>query len=248
MISWSVHGYSCLVKSITIESDHDRSITKVTGTHASGKTIDDILMFHSDGKPFNYFPQDIKLFFKNLNQISVQSSNIAIISKDDLKPFGSQLKNVYFQSNKIEAIEADMFELSPNLEIIYLTSNKIKYIGNGAFSSLNKLKLLSLSENPCYSGVSSDRSTIIRTIPQIESQCKDLQALERTQNLKFIQNPTTTEMPTTTTNGLIIEIDNLKTNNENLKAENEKFKKQISELLLEVEAEKQKNQKMVVKD
>lgn len=190
-----VSGYGCLVRSYNFTSELDREITEVIGNHIEGKTNDDVELFDSYEKLINFFPQNIQNVFKNLIYLSIQSANISTISKNDLKPFGGQLKRVYFSSNNIEAIEEDLFEFTPNMEEIYVSGNKIKYVGPGTFNNLNNLSFLTLGGNDCISEHANGRQAVIELIPRIESQCKDLEALERHRKLLEINS---TEMPSTT--------------------------------------------------
>lgn len=172
---------------------------RVTGTHQSTKSNENVITFWNNGKIKNFFLQNIKNFFKNVQKIYFVNANLSTISKYDLQPFGSQLMAFWFGSNNFEAIESDLFDFTPNIKFIEVYSNKIKYVGDGVFNNLKNLTHLSFSGNPCHSGFGFNRSSTINLISVIEVKCKDLQALERQRKL----NPTTTEAPKTTENILI---------------------------------------------
>lgn len=243
-------GYACDVQSFKLSSPDDRDLTRVTGTHETGKMDDDVVDFYNEGKIKNFFLQNIKKFFKNVQKVTFAHANLSTLSKFDLKPFGSQLTVLRFHYNNLEAIESDLFEFTPNLYWINLQNNQLKFVGKGTFSNLQELTRFYFSNNPCHSFYTEDRSLVIKLISIIESKCTDTQALERQRKL----NPTTTttEMPTTTTTTekncaveLQIEITNL-TNDHKQKidelnskheaeikiknAETEKLKKEIESL------------------
>lgn len=121
-------------------------------------------------------------------------SDLTTISKYDLQPFGDQLRILFLQGNKLEAIESDLFEFTPNIVYLDLSYNPIKFIGIGALSNLKHLSKLSFTKNLCYSGqIFDNHPKLANLISSIESNCTDPQALERQGNL------TTTEVPTTKT-------------------------------------------------
>lgn len=185
------------MQSFKLLSPDDRDLTRVTGTHETGKMDDDVIDFYSEGKIKNFFLQNIKKFFKNVQKVSLISANLSTLLKYDLQPFGSQLTVLRLYYNNLEAIESDLFEFTPNLNWINFNDNQLKFVGKGTFSNLQKLTTFYFSNNPCHSFYTEDRSLVIKHISTIESKCTDTKALERQRKL----NPTTTttEMPTTTT-------------------------------------------------
>jgi len=191
----SSDNYACEVKSIKLASNEDRELTRVTGAHKSGYSNDNVEYYtQSVVTELKFFPQGITKFFKNVRNVFIHHAKITSITKEDLKPFGQQLKEFYLGPSELEVIDADLFDYTQNLEKIYLHNNKIKHVSSGAFNNLPKLTTLWFSSNPCT--FSSDyawhRAGVINLIAIVESQCQDLEALERHRNLYT----TTTEVPT----------------------------------------------------
>lgn len=166
------------MKSFKVTSIDDTTITKVNGVHEAGKSHMDVTYFRSDYKKFTFIPKGIEKFFKNLDNVLFASSDIKMIRKSDLIPFGNKLTRFWFSTNKIEVIESDLFEGNPNLDHIQLYSNNIKHVEIGAFNHLTKLSTLSFSSNPCSSGTSSDRSSVIKLIAEIENKCQNQQVYQ----------------------------------------------------------------------
>lgn len=199
------------MQSVTLSSPEDREIASVNGN--SQNIYGDAMWFWSDSKTFNFFPQNLKKFFPNVEFLYIYNANIATLTKTDLIPFGSQLRTFIFRSNKIEVIEDDLFDANPNLEKIMLEGNQIKFVASGAFDKLTKLTALTFISNPCLPA----RAENLNLIKQIESNCQDRQAYEKFKNLF-----TTTERVKTEQELKI----------EQLTAENEKLKQKLAEASL----------------
>jgi Leucine-rich repeat (LRR) protein len=138
------------VKSLEISSKYDRTITKVTGFHSSGKTNGDVKFFEVRGKVLNYFPRGLEKYFSNLDSIYVFSSDLKEISSEDLKPFRN-LKVLYLWDNDIEILRADLFVYTPKISLLYLSKNKIKRVEKGIFHKLfGVLNELDFENNDCY--------------------------------------------------------------------------------------------------
>lgn len=157
----------------------------MTGTHQNGKNDADLKLFALYIKTeLNIFPKNLEKKFPNLENLTIQNTQISSISKYDLQPFGYKLKNIYFHTNKLEVIEGDIFEFTSNLEVIYLDGNQFKHVGTGTFDQLQKLSTLHFNGNPCHSGSASDRPSVISLTATIITKCTDIQALEKYQKLK----------------------------------------------------------------
>lgn len=224
--SWD-YGYACQVSSVNCTSLHDCEVMSVTGKHEYGKSNHDVVYFYSNDKDFICFPKNLEVFFKNLDKISFSSTNISAITNSDLQPFGNRLKVLYFYYNKVEVIPADLFVNTRNLEEIYLQDNQIKHVEKGAFDKLHNLSTLYFKNNPCNSGVATNRSDVLNLVIQIESKCTHDEAF---QNYK--DQLTTTASTTERYFADELSICNRKMSNQEL---------EIEKLKAELEAEKEKN-------
>lgn len=202
----------------------------MTGIHEAGKSTDNVTVFWNNGIITDFFPRNIKKFFKNVQKILFIDADLSALTKFDLQPFGDQLTAIWLHRNNIEIIEGDLFEFTPNIEWIQLSNNKIKVVGLGAFSNLKKLTRLQFTGNFCHSGSTvTDHSALIILVSTIERKCIDLRS-----------TTTTTEVPTTTTTekDLTEEIAKLKNDHkktiDELNAETEIKNAQLEKLQLEV--------------
>lgn len=132
----------------------------------------------------------ITTFFRNINALTLYGSNLLTVDKNDLRPFGHNLKFLYLGLNQLEVLDSDLFDYTPNLEFFFVYYNKIKSVGNGTFDKLQRLSKLNFEHNSCAGGVARDRSAVINLIANIERQCRKPDPTTTT---------TTTEVPTTTT-------------------------------------------------
>lgn len=175
----SIYGYTCNIQAIKLSSPNDRVLMSVTGEHQSGKSNNDIDRIRSLNKFNNFIPKDIVKFFRNVDFIWIQSSNISTLNKNDLRSFGSQFRKFLLSDNPIEAIYADLFEFTPNLERIYLQNNQIKVIGKGVFDKLPNLSVLWFNPNPCLSSTDAhDRLSVLELITNIEQSCSVIKTLQ----------------------------------------------------------------------
>lgn len=206
----------------------------MTGAHRRGKTLNDVIVFWSVRQTTNFFPQNIKRFFENVQKVLLYTSNISALSKYDLQSLGSQLTHFWFHGNRVEAIESDLFEFTPNVEVIEFSNSQVKYVSGGAFSNLKRLRQLSFTDNPCHSNNATSRSEVIDLALAIESDCTHQQALK----LEIKLNPTTLELLTTErelTEELKREITELKVGHEINKAEMDRMQVENANLKKEIE-------------
>lgn len=174
----AIYAYRCFVKSydLPITSKDNREVTEIRGQHLEGKSNDDVATIDSSRLKVKFFPRGLTKFFKNLQTLYITIAELQEITKDDLKEFGGNLKNLWIYKNEIRVIEADLFEFNPNLEDINLANNKITYIAPGAFGGLEKLHTLELDANPCTKGDTyekDDRSKVLELIRVAENSCKN---------------------------------------------------------------------------
>lgn len=148
----SDHGYICnVLNAELITSRDDCEITEVRGQHEDGKTDDDVTGFIAYDKTIYFIPRGLTKFFKNIRDLTIISSNLQIITIDDLKEFRYQLK------------------------LLSLPDNQIYYIENGVLSGLEKLETLNLQLNPCTSEeelANDDRTNVFEIIRRVEENCK----------------------------------------------------------------------------
>lgn len=194
----------------------------------SEKIYDDVWWFLSMSKSFNYFPKKIQKFFPNVEFLWLASQDIATLTQADLRPFGSLLKTLYFNGNKIEVIDADLFDENPNLEVIYLNANLINSVASEAFDKLEKLSTLYFNGNPCHpaGNAKNDRTAVLSLVKEIEGNCQAHQLTTKPPKT----SKTTKEPKTTKTTKKPRKVEEV-TANPQPQAELEKFKVQSQNCL-----------------
>lgn len=171
------YGYYCGIENRELRSLSEfREITEVQGQHLEGKFNDDVKSLWSNNVKINFLPQNITKFFKNLETIQIYNGILKEITKNDLKEFGDNLKNLWLDENEIEVIKFDLFEFNKNLESISFSDNKIKIIEDQAFDRLEYLKEFFLQFNPCTTENDKvdfkNREKIKELIKIVEKICK----------------------------------------------------------------------------
>jgi Leucine rich repeat len=163
--------YQCAVRSETTITEFLTEDVQVTGTHAAGKTNDDVQSFKCDDCGMHYFPRGLHKIFKNLLLIHIDVADLKVINKQDLEQF-DKLQELWLPGNEIEVLEQDLFIGNPNLEHVFLSSNQIKFIHSTAFENLKNLKTLQLKRNTCINqGVLYNSSEVPALIQTAKDQC-----------------------------------------------------------------------------
>mgnify|MGYP003406801247 FL=1 len=163
--------YTCIAQSIKLSSSDDRTITRVTGTHLEGKTDSDVDDFTSI-QIVTLFPENLQDTFKKASRICIVYAGIKTITKDDLKQFGKQLTHLLLQGNRLEVIDADLFNYNTKLKLVELSDSQIKVVGKGVFHDLRFLSDLNFWNNPCFNGDAHRPRKLKKLIDDIEEHCK----------------------------------------------------------------------------
>lgn len=106
------------------------------------------------GVNIKFIPFGIKSKFPNLRALRIYDCGLLIVSKDNLKQFGSSLESLDLYNNNLQSIEGDLLEYNPNLRAIRLNNNPLQYIGPEFFTHLKtmkNLKWLDLEAAKCMS-------------------------------------------------------------------------------------------------
>lgn len=167
-------GYLCDATNIEITSRNDRTIKSISGNHQPGMSNEDVRFFRTNGKTVNFMPRNLESFFPQLEVIQIMNSKLGIVTMDDFKPFGANLKKVWFNGNLISIVDADLFKHNPNLEFIAFFHTKVKHVENGAFDHLKKLTTLHFEANLCHNANAvNNRAGVLGLIEKIQEKCKD---------------------------------------------------------------------------
>lgn len=121
-------------------------------------------------QPIDFIPRGVENFFPNLVGLRISNGKIKQLTKRDLQPF-YKLQLLSFDGNKIEVLDSDLFDYTPNLKWIYFDYNNIAHVGQGIFDSLIYLKQVNLELNPCISRDVSGRTEIANLKSELPRKC-----------------------------------------------------------------------------
>jgi hypothetical protein len=165
-------AFACKTQDLNISSPQTRQITKVF-PERSDKTVNAFLVLDQNCE---LFPSGIDNFFKNLEGIAVQRSNLQKITKNDLKPFGDLLSISLF-GNKLQYIEHELFRYNPKLAQVSLFQNQLQHIFPTAFD-LGHLKVLYLNSNPCIDQDALSPTKIEELKCDLVTKCKTTESMK----------------------------------------------------------------------
>lgn len=165
-------GYKCNVQSLEITSIDHRIISGNTGSHLANKNNDDVHFFESNGKTCVYFPKNLENIFKFLSTIHIEKAGMVEITREDFKPFGEALTELWLGQNEIEVIPPGLFDFNPNLVGISFSQCKIKVVAEGVMSELTKLARLDFNINPCHGGYAYSHNAAIQLADDMARFCK----------------------------------------------------------------------------
>ncbi|KAG5671995.1 hypothetical protein PVAND_002159 [Polypedilum vanderplanki] len=135
--------YNAKVASQNID-DHDGVIYK--GYHIDDKTNNDVTGLYYKNCDFIKFPQKVTKTFPSLKFFGIHSSNLSIITKNDLRDL-TNLKDIRFYYTQLVFLPKDLFESMKFLEIIVFEGNQLKHIEPKLFAELPNLKHIEFSQN-----------------------------------------------------------------------------------------------------
>lgn len=118
-----------------------------------------------------HLPKGLENFFTELIGLCVSSTNLKRVGKSDLVAF-PKLKQVYFNFNKIEMLESDLFKHNPELKHINFEYNRIKFIGENIFESLARLENLYLRNNVCINKDVFNQDELPELLAEINKNCQ----------------------------------------------------------------------------
>lgn len=166
---WTPFGSikECLLKNINVTT-HRASIDFVSNQFTN---MNEITSLNIDLSPMCFYvPLGMEVFFQNLKVLSITRSGLKMVTAEDLKPF-VHLRGIYFDNNKLETLEANVFDFNIDLEEIVLSENKLTSIENNVFDSLPKLMKLDLLRNVCIDKAALSYSDIKSLKKELRSSC-----------------------------------------------------------------------------
>lgn len=163
------------------------SIGKVTNSSLAIITTSSIRELKIDNKPVKFMPAGIKKKFLNLNSITITSSVLTHLERDDMRQFGNDLFKLKLSNNELTALQGDIFEFNNNIEEIDLSENPLKFIDHELFKSFKKMFLLTsvlMNNSGCIDQASFSPNP--KTFKWNMEKCNNIEA--NNSNIRRIQN------------------------------------------------------------
>lgn len=137
--------YSCDASSW---QDLPGEVTSASQNHVPGKTDDDVKMLFIQNELLTKIPENIGLFFKNLEGIHLERMSIPTLHKGDLKDLPN-LKYFYGTNMGLNIIKGDIFAKSPELQYVDFSNNNLTNVGPGLFEANKELSHVDFTNNLC---------------------------------------------------------------------------------------------------
>lgn len=120
--------YRC-AGNISFDGDNSDKITKLDGTHQSGKRNADVQGLIIRSQDMEFFPVNIDEFFPNIIVLNFPLNSISHVSNAHLIPFPN-LEFLALYSNKITSLDSNLFAGLNSLKFINFGQNNIKHVGH----------------------------------------------------------------------------------------------------------------------
>ncbi|CAO1391626.1 unnamed protein product [Diamesa hyperborea] len=141
----SRYGYSCEYTHRATSSIEE--VTQIEGIHMDGKTDADVEFIQAFDSVLVKIPEIIFKKFNKLNRFDFQNVQLTTLEEFTFQ-WGTKLKHINLNSNRIRNIPDRAFHNCENLEQIFIQSNNITSIDLNAFGGLtSKLTILNLNNN-----------------------------------------------------------------------------------------------------
>lgn len=178
---WEIVGnvYTCNAR--VIQTNQTRNVVGVSQNHSTGMTDDDVRMLEIIEQPIDFIPEDINLFFPNLEGIGFVNCPITSVSQDDLKPFPN-LKLFEIAFGQLTTINGDIFLDSPELQLVSFGYNFITNVGPGLFQNSPKVIYAYLSGNLCIDNYAGSNASSVAAL-ELELAFKCPPTVEMTEQI-----------------------------------------------------------------
>lgn len=117
----------------------------------------------------------------------ITSCDLKALHKNHLKDL-SKIKYLDLLGNRIEKLDSNTFEYTPNLLEILLNNNKIKFIGLELLTPLKKLKYINFGGNICIVGHAKNHEEIKLLRDEIKLKCSDISMYDLLLKLDLLEN------------------------------------------------------------
>lgn len=167
------YGYGC--DALTIKCPTE-DILCSSNPHDPNKENKDVLFFMASSEDFQSFPAGLVDHFPNLETINLNFPRLNHICNEDLKPFGSNLRNFAIQASEIEILPENLFKDTPSIRFIIFNSKNVKSIHKNTFEPLQSLNSMFMKLNCDGQEVDEDarsRADVENLITMLDHKCYD---------------------------------------------------------------------------
>lgn len=166
--------YSCLTLKFSMDGD-SKIVENIYGKHLnSSYSNENVTQYFAKGFKIEQFPEKLGAHFVNLEVIRMISCDLKILYKSSLEKL-EDLKYLDLLGNRLENLESDVFENTPNLIEIWLNNNRLKFVGSEVLNPLKNLKVVNLGGNTCIGSNSRYSSEDLERIKiELRLKCSDV--------------------------------------------------------------------------
>lgn len=170
--SWIYAGsvYYCYIQGIKVDTP-ENWITKVRGSHDSGKTNNDVNAVWIEYSPdCLYVPKGFEKFFRNIKSLGLTDTGLLAITPKDLQPF-PELIELQLQNNKLTALGTGLFDFNAKLINLYFEGNQIRSIAVDLLDPIPNLKHATFNENICINMSAETPEEVKALKKELKSKC-----------------------------------------------------------------------------
>jgi DNA-directed RNA polymerase subunit L len=113
--------------------------------------------------------------------------DLKIMLKHQMKGLG-KVKYLDLLGNRLEKLDSNTFENTPNLIEIMLNNNKIKFIGYELLHPLKHLEIINLGGNICTISHANSPEEMKRLNDEIKLKCSDISMFDLMMKMNFLQH------------------------------------------------------------
>lgn len=169
-----VKRYTC--KTIKYLMDGDTKIVdKIVGAHKNiSYTHSNVTQFLAKGIKIEQFPEGLANHFGFLEVIRIVSCDMTILYKSSMENL-TNIKYLDLLGNRLENLESDTFENTPNLIEVWLNNNRLQFIGALLLNPLKSLKVINFGGNTCIGSNSRHSDEDLERVKiEIRLKCSDV--------------------------------------------------------------------------
>lgn len=119
-----------------------------------------------------YIPKGIEQFFSNIFYISIKDTGLAVIRKNDLKPF-PKLQWLFLSRNQLKTLNSGLFRHNPKLNLLGLEGNQLNSIAADIFDPIEDLQQADFRDNVCIDSQATNREKVKEVEQDIVRNCQN---------------------------------------------------------------------------